>query len=158
MSISRAASAFGVAVLLVTGAAVATASSASADTTCTGDICVVDNTVATPVGPATVTVSATNVVTVQLAPTTRTAVFGIPFAIPPGPPGLPGYARTTVSTPAGVINIDTVVIPPGPPGRFALPNLAVVSIHPPGPCRVQVVGTTVTFTPITVVIPPGPPG
>jgi hypothetical protein len=32
--------------------------------------------------------------------------------------------------------------------------LAIVSIHPPSPCRVRTSGTTVTFTPI---IPPRPP-
>jgi hypothetical protein len=37
---------------------------------------------------------------------------------------------------------------------FALPDLAIVSIHPPSPCRVSISGTTVVFTPI---IPPGPP-
>ena len=36
-----------------------------------------------------------------------------------------------------------------------LPDLAIVSIHPPNPCRVKTTGTTVVFTPI---IPPGPPG
>ena len=119
------------------------------------DICVVvPDTVQTPLGPVTVTVSAENVVTVQLTPTApNTVVFGIPFAIPPGPPGLPGYTRTSITTTGGVVNIDTFLVPPGPPGRFALPNLAIVSIHPPGPCRVSANGTTVVFTPI---IPPGP--
>ncbi len=52
------------------------------------------------------------------------------------------------------MNIDTFLIPPGPLGLFARPNLAIISIHPPGPCRVATSGTTVVFTPI---IPPGPP-
>jgi hypothetical protein len=118
------------------------------------DFCVVSDTVQTPLGPATITVTAGNVVTVQLNPTSpSTVVFGIPFAIPPGPPGLPGWTRTSVATAGGVVNIDT--LPPGPPTRFALPGLAVVSIHPPSPCRVSTTGTTVVFTPI---IPPGPPG
>ncbi|WP_295692602.1 hypothetical protein [Lapillicoccus sp.] len=132
---------------------------ATAATVCNpgGDICVVvPDTVQTPLGLVTVTVSATNVATVHLAPNTANVlVFGVPFAIPPGPPGLPGYTRTSVATTAGVINIDSIVVPPGPPGRFALPNLAVISIIPPGPpCRATTSGTTVVFTPI---IPPGPP-
>jgi hypothetical protein len=121
------------------------------------DICVVvPDTVQTPLGPVTVTVTADNVVTVQLTPTApNTVVAGIPFAVPPGPPNLPGYTRTSITTAGGVVNIDTFLIPPGPPIRFALPNLAIVSIHPPSPCRVRTNGTTVVFTPI---IPPGPPG
>jgi hypothetical protein len=95
---------------------------------------------------------AENVVTVQLTPTApRTLVLGIPFAIPPGPPGFPGYSRTSITTEGGVVNIDTFLAPPGTP---TWSGLAVVSIHPPGPCRVQTSGTTVVFTPI---IPPGPP-
>jgi hypothetical protein len=126
---------------------------ASADTVCTGDVCVVvPDAVPTPVGSVTISVSAANVVTVQLAPTVpNTLVFGIPFSIPPGPPGLPGYSRTSIQTTGGLVNIDTVVSPPGPPNRAALPNLAVISIHPPGPCRVTTRGTLVTFTPIRTV-------
>jgi hypothetical protein len=120
------------------------------------DICVVvPDTVQTPLGTVTVTVSTANIVTVQLTPTDpNTVVSGIPFALPPGPPSLPGYTRTSITTAGGVVNIDTFLVPPGPPGRFALPNLAIVSIHPPSPCRVLANGTTVVFTPI---IPPGPP-
>ena len=120
------------------------------------DVCVVaPDTVQTPLGPATVAVSTGNVVTVQLTPTAQGAlVFGIPFAIPPGPPGLPGSARTSITTAGGVVNIDTFVTPPGPSSRFALPGLAIVSIHPPSPCLVTTSRTTVVFTPI---IPPGPP-
>jgi hypothetical protein len=120
------------------------------------DTCVViPVSVQTPLGSVTVAVSAGNVVTVQLTPTTPgTLVLGIPFAFPPGPPTLPGYTRASVTTSCGLVNIDTFQIPPGPPARFALPNLAVISIHPPGPCRVRVIGTTVVFTPI---YPPGPP-
>jgi hypothetical protein len=124
------------------------AAPASADTTC-GDSCLVGTTVATPVGPATITVSPTNVVTVSLAPATPTLVIGIAFTIPPGPPCRTFCARTTVESAGGTVDIDTVVIPPGQPSRFTVPSLAVISIHPPGPCRVRTVGTTVTFTPIT---------
>ncbi len=123
---------------------------ALADVTCTGDLCVVSNVVDTPAGSVTVTVTPSNVVTVALTPLRATFMIGLPFAIPPGPPcsGCITYARTSLTTAEGVIDIDTLVIPPGPPGRFALPNVVVVSIHPPGPCRVKTVGTTVTYTPI----------
>jgi hypothetical protein len=133
----------------------ATMSTAHADTVC-GDTCVVGGgTVSTPLGPVTVSVTATDVVTVTLTPTVANVlVFGIPVAIPPGPPGFPGYARTTITTVGGVVNIDTIVSPPGPPTRFALPSVAVISIHPPGPCRARTSGNTVIFTPV---IPPGPP-
>lgn len=130
------------------------ASPASAATVCApgADTCVITDTVQTPLGPVTITVSAANVVTVQLTPTApRTLVIGIPVAIPPGPPGLPGYARTSITTAGGVVNIDTFLVPLRQATWF---GLAVVSIHPPGPCRVQTSGTTVVFTPI---IPPGPP-
>ena len=54
------------------------------------DSCVITDTVQTPLGSVTVEVSAANVVTVQLTPTApSTLVVGIPFAIPPGPPGCP---------------------------------------------------------------------
>ena len=131
------------------------ASPANAVSTCDPgtDYCVVSDSVQTPLGPVEVQVSAANVVTVQLTPTVpNTLVFGIPFAVPPGPPGLPGYTRTSVATAGGVVNIDTY--PPGPPSRFSFPGIAIISIHPPGPCRVSTSGTTVVFTPI---IPPGPP-
>jgi hypothetical protein len=142
---------------LTASAVAAFAAPASAASVCDPgtDICVVvPDTVQTPLGPVTVTVSSDNVVTVQLTPTApNTLVFGIPFAIPPGPPGLPGYTRTSITTAGGVVDIDTFLVPPGPPG-VARPNLAIISIHPPGPCRVATSGTTVVFTPI---IPPGPP-
>ena len=130
---------------------------ASAATVCTADTCVVvPDTVQTPLGLVTVTVSATSVVTVQLAPTTpNTLVFGIPFSFPPGPPILPGYTRTSIETTGGTVTIDTILFPPGPPGRFALPNLAIISIHPPNPCRVATRGTVVTFTPIVPLTPTG---
>ncbi len=119
------------------------------------DTCAITNSVQTPLGPVTIGVSATNVVTVQLTPTApSTLVIAVPFAIPPGPPSLPGYARTSITTAGGVVNIDTFLAPPGAANGFALPDLAVVSIHPPGPCRVRVSGTTVVFTPV---FPPGPP-
>jgi hypothetical protein len=143
---------------LTVSAVTAFAPQASAASVCNPgtDICVVvPDTVQTPLGLVTVTVSAQNVVTVQLTPTApNTVVAGIPFAIPPGPPDLPGYSRTSITTAGGVVNIDTFLVPPGPPGRFVLPNLAIVSIHPPSPCLVSTNGTTVVFTPI---IPPGPP-
>ena len=134
------------------------ASPASAATVCApgADTCVITDSVQTPVGPVTIAVSAANAVTVQLTPMApRTLVVGIPFAIPPGPPGLPGYARTSITTAGGVVNIDTFLAPSGAANLFALPDLAVVSIHPPGPCHVRTSGTTVVFTPV---IPPGPPG
>src|SRR5580692_7892397 len=110
----------------------------------------------TALGPVTIAVSAANAVTVQLSPSApSTLVIGIPFVFPPGPPTLPGYARTSIKTAGGVVNIDTFLAPPGAANSFALPDLAIVSIHPPGPCRVRTSGTTVVFTPV---IPPGPPG
>jgi hypothetical protein len=147
--------------LLVAGLAASTpiafaAPPASAVSVCDPgtDYCVVSDPVQTPLGPVTVQVSAANVVTVQLTPTVQsTLAFGIPFAIPPGPPGLPAYARTSITTAGGVVNIDTYL--PGPSRRLALSGLAIISIHPPGPCRASTSGTTVVFTPI---IPPGPPG
>ena len=135
------------------------ASPAYAATVCTGDVCVVTpDTVQTPLGLVSVTVSSTNVVTVQLAPSAaNTLVVGLPFTLPLGAflPGCPGgCARTTIDTTGGLVTIDTFQIPPGPPGRFALPNLAVISIHPPSPCRVSTHGTTVTFTPIAALTLP----
>jgi hypothetical protein len=130
---------------------------AIADSACSVDAnaCTLGQGVATPAGLVVVTVSAGNVVTVQLTPVNpRTWVFGLPFSYPPGPPIVPGLQRITVITSGGAVNIDTVVIPPGPPARLSLPNLAVISLHPPSPCRVAVNGFTVVFTPT---IPPGPP-
>ena len=147
--------AFGLSASALTAFAASAANAASVCDPGT-DVCVVvPDTVQTPLGPAIVTDSAEHVVTVQLTPTTpSTLVFGIPFAIPPGPPGLPGYARTSITTAGGVVNIDTFLAPSGTANSFALPDLAIVSIHPPGPCRVRTSGTTVVFTPI---FPPGPP-
>jgi len=142
--------------LTVSAMTVLAASPASAATVCTPgtDTCVITESVQTPLGPVTIAVSAAGAVTVQLTPTVAsTLVIGIPFAIPPGPPGLPGYARTSITTAGGVVNIDTFLAPPGAANSFALPDLAIVSIHPPGPCRVRTIGTTVVFTPI---IPAGP--
>ena len=149
-------------VLLVAGLTVSAmtalaASPANAASVCApgADLCAITGAVQTPLGPVTIAVSAGDVVTVQLTPTAaRTLVIGIPFAFPPGPPTLPGYARTSSTTAGGVVNIDTFLPPPGATNSFALPDLAIVSIHPPGPCRAQTSGTTVVFTPI---IPPGPP-
>ena len=136
---------------------------ALAATTCDpgADQCsVVPDSVQTPLGLVTVTVSEGNVVTVALTPTSPgTVLLGIPFALPPGPPcrttgnacGLPGHAQASIDTTGGLVVIDTVI---WPTSRLALPNLAIVSIHPPGPCRAQTNGMTVVFTPI---VPPGPP-
>ena len=151
-----------VALLLVAGlaAGVPTAfatSPARAATSCDAgsDTCVVLDTVQTALGPVIVTVTSGNVVTVQLTPVApSTLAFGIPFAIPPGPPGLPGYARTSIATAGGVVDIDAFLTPPGPLSRFALPSVAVISIHPPSPCSVRTSGTTVVFTPL---VPPAPP-
>ena len=154
----RAASLVLAAGLTVSAMTALAASPASAASVCAPgtDACAITNTVQTPLGPVTIAVSAANAVTVQLTPTApSTLVIGIPFAFPPGPPSLPGYARTSITTAGGVVNIDTFLAPPGAANRFALPDLAVVSIHPPSPCRVRTSGTTVVFTPV---IPPGPPG
>jgi hypothetical protein len=143
--------------LIVSAMTALAASSANAASVCApgADTCVITDAVQTPLGPVTVAVSAGDVVTVQLAPIApSTLVIGIPFAIPPGPPGLPGYARTSVTTAAGVVNIDTFLAPPAAANSFVLPGLAIVSIHPPGPCRVRTSGTAVVFTPV---FPPGPP-
>lgn len=134
---------------------------ASASTVCdpAGDVCVVyPDSVQTPLGLVTVTASSANVVTVHLEPTSpNTLVVGVPFTVPArwllGCPG--GCTRTTIDTSGGLVTIDTFAFPPGPPTRIALPSLAFVSIHPPGPCRASTSGTTVTFTPIQT--PPGPP-
>ena len=143
----------GLTVSAMTALAEAPASAASVCSPGT-DICVIADTVQTPLGPVTIAVSAANVVTVQLTPTApSTLVIGTPFTFPPGPPTLPGYARTSITTAGGVVNIDTFLAPPGAANSFALPDLAIVSIHPPGPCRVRTIGTTVVFTPIA----PGPP-
>jgi hypothetical protein len=123
---------------------------ANAAAVCTGDMCVVTpDTVQTPLGLAIITVSATDVVTVKLMlNTTNTLVLGLPFSIPPGPPGLPGYARTSIDTSARQVTIDTFLISQS---RLSLPNLVIVTIHPPGPCRVHTSGTTVVFTPMATV-------
>ena len=145
--------------LTVGGLAGPGAVAASAATECDpgADVCVIlPDSVQTPLGLVTVTVSDASVVTVRLDPTTSTTrVFGVPFSYPQiaGCPG--GCSRTTIDTSGGLVTIDTIQIPPGPPGRLAVPNLAIISIHPPGPCRARTSGTTVVFTPI---IPPGPPG
>jgi hypothetical protein len=153
----RVASLLLVAGLTVSAMTALAASPANAASVCApgADTCVITDAVQTPLGPVTIAVSAANVVTVQLTPTAaRTLVIGIPFAFPPGPPTLPGYARTSITTAGGVVNIDTFLAPPRAANGFALPDLAIVSIHPPGPCRVRTSGTTVVFTPV---FPPGPP-
>jgi hypothetical protein len=136
---------------LVVAPAVALAGPASADTCTAGsDICGVFQGVQTPAGLVTASADANNVVTVVLTPTKpNTLVFGLPFGHPPNP-AFPGLARSSVTTSGGVVDIDTLV-PPLALARFNLPNVAVISIHPPSPCRVTVVGTTVTFTPVLVI-------
>ena len=122
---------------LTASAVAAFAAPASAASVCDPgtDICViVPDTVQTPLGPVTVSVSAENVVTVQLTPTApNTLVFGIPFAVPPGPPGLPGYTRTSITTAGGVVNIDTFLVPPGPPGRQVTAAAIAARATPPRP-------------------------
>ena len=147
-------------VTATTGIGATTADAAT--TTCdpASDVCVVvPDTVTTPLGLVTVTTGSTGAVSVHLDPVYPNTLFvGLPFALPPGllVPGCPGgCTRTTIDTVDGIVSIDTITVPPGPPARFSLPNLAIISIHPPGPCRARTLGTTVTFTPI---IPPGPPG
>jgi hypothetical protein len=149
---------------VVLAAAGVGAQSAAAVTICdsSGDVCVVSlDTVQTPVGVVTVTTSPTHIVTVHLDPiSSGTWVIGIPFAIPPGPPvsGCPGgCTRRSVDTTSGLVTIDTITPPQGPSNRASLPSVAIISIHPPSPCRVRTVGTTITFTPVTPGIPPGPP-
>jgi hypothetical protein len=130
------------------------ATAAEAATVCdpANDLCVVTpDTVQTPLGLVSVTVSSSSVVTVHLAPASaNTVVVGVPFTVPAGLflscPG--GCARTSIDTSGGLVTIDTIQIPPGAPGRLTLPNLAIISIHPPGPCRARTIGTTVVFTPI----------
>lgn len=122
--------------------------------------------ITTPLGTATVAVSALNVVTVDFAATdpSHTFVAALPFAIPPGPPcrltggavsvapGPPCFVRNSLATSGGTVNIDTVSIPPGP-SVFPFSSLAIISIHPPSPCRMTVTRTAtdtiVVFTPRT---------
>jgi hypothetical protein len=122
--------------------------------------------ITTPLGTATVVVSAANVVTVDFAATdpSHTFVAALPFAVPPGPPcrltggavsippGPPCFVRNSLVTSGGTVNIDTVSIPPGPQGfAFTFTSLAIISIHPPSPCRMTVTRTAtdtlVVFTP-----------
>jgi hypothetical protein len=122
--------------------------------------------ITTPLGTATVAVSATNVVTVDFAAIdpSHTYVAALPFAIPPGPPcrltggavlippGPPCFTRNSLATAGGTVNIDTASIAPGFPG-FGLTGLVVISIHPPSSCRMTVTrmatDTIVVFTPLT---------
>jgi hypothetical protein len=153
----RVASLLLVAGLTVSAMTAVAASPANAASVCApgADLCAITDAVQTPLGPVTIAVSAGDVVTVQLTPIApSTLVIGIPFAIPPGPPGLPGYTRTSITTAGGVVNVDTFLAPPAAANSFVLPGLAIVSIHPPGPCRVRTSGTAVVFTPV---FPPGPP-
>jgi hypothetical protein len=112
--------------------------------------------ITTPLGAATVTVSPATVVTVDFVANdpSHTLVVSLPFAIPPGPPGR-GFVRSSLVTAGGTVNIDTVSVPPGPPGFgfISITSLVIVSIHPPGPCRMTVTRTAtdtiVVFTPRT---------
>lgn len=111
-------------------------------------ICTDDSSVQTPLGLVHISVDATNVVTVHLTldkPATR--VFGRPSSIPPGPPVRPGYARISVFTTGGAVDIDTIVRPTGQPDQSNRASQVIISIHPPSPCRVSTFGTTVVFTP-----------
>ncbi len=124
--------------------------------------------ISTPLGSATVTVSPAKVVTVDFAANDpgHTLVAALPFAIPPGPPchvsdgtgaippGPPCFVRNTLVTAGGTVNIDTISIPPGPPAfAFTFTSLVIISIHPPGPCRMTLTRTAtdtlVVFTPRT---------
>lgn len=134
-----------------------TAGPAAAGTDCSpgGDVCTIEpETIQTPVGPAAVTVTPSDVVTVHLDPyATNTLILGTAFTLPADilMPFCPGECtRTSIPTPGGLISIDTLVFPPGPPTSPAPPNLAIVSIHPPSPCRSHTTGTTVVFTPISL--------
>ncbi len=125
--------------------------------------------ITTPLGAATIAVSSANVVTVDFVASdpSHTFVAALPFAFPPGPPcrlagggvaippGPPCFVRNSLVTAGGTVNIDTVSIPPGPPGFGfrSFTSLVIVSIHPPGPCRMTVTRTAtdtiVVFTPRT---------
>ncbi len=124
--------------------------------------------ISTPLGAATVALSTANVVTVDFMANDpgHTLVAALPFAIPPGPPchvsdgtgsippGPPCFVRNTLVTTGGTVNIDTISIPPGPPGfAFTFTSLVIISIHPPGPCRMMLsrtaTDTLVVFTPRT---------
>jgi hypothetical protein len=124
------------------------AAPARADAICSD--CVNSQVTQTPAGVVTVSVTPDAIVTVHVDPISpNTFVFGLAFQYPPGPTVLTAYQRTSVTIQSvGTVNIDTIVYPPGPPVRPTFPNIVIISIHPPSPCRVQTVGSTVTFTPI----------
>lgn len=116
-------------------------SPAAATFTCNQDsgVCTDDSVVDTPLGQVDVSVSESNVVTVHLTPRfTRTFVIGIARALPPGPPTR-GFARSSVETTGGTVFIDTIQRGPA--------HVAIISIHPPSPCRAVTRGDTVVFTP-----------
>jgi hypothetical protein len=112
--------------------------------------------ITTPLGAATVVVSSANVVTVDFVANdpSHTLVAALPFAFPPGPPGR-GFVRNSLVTAGGTVNIDSVSMPPGPPtfGSTRFTGLVIISIHPPGPCRMTVTrtgtDTIVVFSPRT---------
>jgi hypothetical protein len=127
------------ALILVSGLAVT--SPAAATFTCNQDtgICTDDSIVQTPLGQVDISVSASNVVTVHLTPLQpRTSVVGIPQGHPPSPIKS-GFVRTSVETIGGTVDIDTT--------QQGNANLAIISIHPPSPCRAITQGDTVVFTP-----------
>ena len=109
--------------IAVAGLAVAPASAA---TPCDpgGDTCVVvPDSVQTPLGVASVMVGDGNVVTVRLDPAgPNTLVISSPLAFPPGPPTVPGYARSSGS--AIALSSRAWSLSLGPP------RSPIVSCHP----------------------------
>ena len=114
---------------------------ASATFTCNQDsgVCTDDSVVDTPLGQVDVSASESNVVTVHLTPRyAHTQVIGVPRSHPPSPIRS-GFVRTSVMTTGGTVDIDTIHRGPA--------NVAIISIHPPSPCRATTQGSTVVFTP-----------
>jgi hypothetical protein len=151
MRFLRAAGSVSVAVVLCVAVIGMSPAIASADPcSVSTDQCQVNNTVQTPAGLVSVTVGPGHVVTVRLTPVKpNTLVRGYAGDVPAPPPNRLGYSRATFDTGgAGIVVIDTVVSPPGSPTRVSVPNVALISIHPPSPCRAQTAGNTVVFTPI----------
>lgn len=145
----RSTAALGVAfIALVTSAGLM--SPAFATFTCNQDtgVCTDESVVDTPIGPVDVSVSESQVVTVHLTPTyPHTVVKGVARSHPPSPIKS-GFVRTSVVTTGGTIDIDT--------RHRSKANIAIISIHPPSPCRATTTGSTVVFTPRSL-FPPGPP-
>jgi hypothetical protein len=134
------------AVLLVLGRA---GPAPAADTICTVDVCPPVQAVHTPLGQVAITADLTNVTTVRFAVGQPTLILASPeYPIIPGNPIR--VFSATVDTTGGAVTITTVQLH----GLGTPLQLAIVSIHPPNPCRPTVTGTTAVFTPI---IPSGPP-